>query len=77
MSEWIRPTWENVDGLFDGVMIPVVDPAPISLAYQVPGWKCKGCGWTVGARGLPPTHHCDPRGRAAEDTGADGEGETT
>ena len=59
MKGWIKPTEENVGDYFDGVMIPVRDP--ICGDHQVPGWKCKSCGWTIGARLLPPAHHCDPR----------------
>lgn len=52
----VEATEQNVGDLFDGVMIPVED---IAGKYQVPGWRCKRCGWTVGAKWLPPSHECE------------------
>lgn len=57
----IQATEATVDALFDGVMIPVEDPFHYP-AYSVPGWRCKMCGWTVGARGLPRAHQCPEEG---------------
>lgn len=48
-------TFENVDSLFEGILIRVVDP---EVTHNVPGWRCRSCGWTVGTMGLPPWHQC-------------------
>lgn len=52
---WIEPDRESIDALFEGVLIPVHD---IGGDYSVPGWRCRACGWTVGAQGLPGGHEC-------------------
>lgn len=60
MSETLRV--ENDDDLnnfFIGVEIPVED---IAGRYRVPGWQCRLCGWTIGARGYPPAHNCPEDG---------------
>lgn len=56
----IRPKTDDDLDQFEGVMIPVTDPFVGS--FRVPGWKCKTCGWTVGAQGLPPSHECPTDG---------------
>jgi len=48
-------TSDNIDELFEGVMIAVSD---FGRLYSVPGWRCKTCGWTIGSEGLPPSHDC-------------------
>jgi hypothetical protein len=53
-------TDDQLDTHFDGVMIPVSDPFVGS--YQVPGWKCKECGWVIGTIGYPPSHQCPDDG---------------
>ena len=52
----VTATSENVDGLFEGVMLAVSDIGCDS--YSVPGWRCRRCGWTIGSQGLPPSHEC-------------------
>ena len=54
-SKEVIATSENIDQLFDGVLIHCED---IGGKYEVPGWKCKACGWTIGSVGLPPPHIC-------------------
>jgi len=61
MSDYIRVT--NDDELiehFEGILIPAED---IAGKYQVPGWKCKSCGWAVGTIRYPPGHHCPEDGQ--------------
>lgn len=47
---------------FEGILIRVTDPPPLDLSYNVPGWKCKTCGWQVGSSGYPPSHECPDEG---------------
>lgn len=49
----------NILDNFDGVVIPVED---IAGKYQVPGWKCRECGWTVGTMHFPIAHNCPEDG---------------
>lgn len=49
-------TTRDVGDYFIGVLIPVRD---IAGRYNVPGWRCRGCGWTVGSTGYPPDHKCE------------------
>jgi hypothetical protein len=61
----IIATTENVDQLFEGVMIPrehTEEPYTnaIYTRQPTPGWKCKACGWTIGSEALPPSHYCNP-----------------
>lgn len=53
-------TDDELDANFEGFMIPVYDWDVGN--YQVPGWKCKHCGWIVGTQGYPPSHTCPDDG---------------
>lgn len=65
MTSFIRITNDDeLDWHFEGVMIEVDEPF-VGKFYK-PGWKCRHCGWTVGATGYPPTHEC-PDGEASDD----------
>ena len=55
---YVKPDAGNIDELFEGVMIPGGADKPSGY----PGWRCRGCGWTVGSIGLPPTHNCPQDG---------------
>lgn len=56
-----RPqTDEELTEHFDGYMIPLNDWDVGD--YQVPGWKCKHCGWIIGTSGYPPGHNCPDDG---------------
>lgn len=64
MAERKCPTTDDeLVAWFDGIMIPVED---IAGKYRVPGWRCKACGWAVGALGYPPSHQCPEDGDAQE-----------
>ena len=60
MSVRIRVDEETVGDRFTGVMIPVREPW--GDVHHVPGWRCKQCGWTVVACGIPATHYCPADG---------------
>lgn len=52
----IRATRENVDELFEGIIISYEDM--FTGLRRVPGWQCRQCGWKVGTVDLPPMHEC-------------------
>ena len=53
----LRATTENIDTLFEGILIYLSDIGCES--YTVPGWECKKCGWRIGSAELPPDHNCE------------------
>jgi rubrerythrin len=53
---------------WDGVMVDFMErdfPSGPLYPRQVPGWKCRRCGYTLGTTGLPPEqcHGCGVRWR--------------
>ncbi len=52
----VRATEANIAELFEGVMVPFDEP--FIGVIRRPGWRCKRCGWTFVAVGLPIPHEC-------------------
>lgn len=55
----------SLDAAWEGVLVTYTErDAPGGAPYQrqVPGWKCRACGWTLGTSRLPPSR-CGGCGR--------------
>ena len=59
MAKTINVDRYNVAGYFDGVLLKAHDP---EVTHDVPGWRCRACGWQIGCEDLPPSHLCPDDG---------------